>query len=176
MLQVAHSTYVLGYAAHKYLGKTGWINTDRALLFLHVCQLTPTRDTCYLLYNSFHKSLYEGDTRLEGKSCQIQAEGLPQAGPSLHWAQSHTAVQPGRHGRTRCGQVREGGQGLTEAWEQSSLAAPGSWRCVVHSKAVRRGWVEGALQFRKSLKFVLLWQKSKPGLTRHKVGNLLANL
>lgn len=32
--------------------KRWWINMDRAHLFLHILQATPTRETCYLLYDA----------------------------------------------------------------------------------------------------------------------------
>lgn len=81
---------------------------------------------------------------MEGKSHQTQAEAAPQAGPSLHYPKSHTALQPGRHGRIRCSQVREGGQGLPEAWGQRSLAGPERWRSVAYSQGSENGLGRGA--------------------------------
>lgn len=76
-------------------------------------------------------------------------------------------------GVAKKGKIAKGGQkpGDRAAWQ--ALRAGGVW---LIPKAVRRGWVEEPLQFRKSMKFVLFCQKSKPDLTRHKVGNLLANV
>lgn len=102
---------------------------------------------------------------------------------SLHHPESHAALQPGRTpGGTRCTQAREAseqaGQGPTGASGHRRDRQPlRAGTAGLIPKGARRGWVEGGLKFRKPPKSVLKPNaKSKPDLTRHKVGDLFANL
>lgn len=132
----------------------------------------------YLFTKAQYQTTQSFDTSLEGKSGQTWAEDAPWAGRSLHHPKSHTALQPRKSlaWRTRRSQARE----ASEQAGQGPTGACGNSRDQEQrglSPREREGAGGGrALRFKKPPKSVLKPNTmSKPNLTRHKVGDLLAN-